>query len=119
MSLAAGPKGTVLVADHLHGRVLLLRPWPDAKDLAGGYSIEAIAGSGVANAPLRKLAKEAVPFDRSAGARPRLPEVLRREIGSFLIIMDPRLFNFRAALALEAIRTDSPEPDQGPPSGLP
>jgi hypothetical protein len=46
MGLAAGPGGTVFVADFLNGRVHLLRPRPEAGADAGGYSIEAIAGSG-------------------------------------------------------------------------
>lgn len=73
-----------------------------------------------AERPLRSLANQA-PFDLADGSRPRLPEHLRRQIGSFLV--EPMLPQFRAALALEAIRSRSartpvnPAAASAPPPG--
>lgn len=51
VGLAAGPGGTVFVADHLNGRVHLLRPWLEGGGHASGFRIEAIAGSSIAGQP--------------------------------------------------------------------
>lgn len=65
-SLAAGPEGTVFVADDANGRVHLLRPWPGGEGIASGYSIEAIAGSGGPN-PSRQQARTTFGALQEAG----------------------------------------------------
>ena len=129
MDMAAGPFGGLLFTVPRKGiRYLDLAPGDTRlAEAVRGYREAEAAGDGpgaqavrealvrqrdepaakVLERPLRFLAHE-MPFDAPAGARPRLPEALRREIGSF--VLDPGRSRFRAALALEAIRAVRPGP---------